>query len=193
MWINHSGSLQYATEAGLEKLKKYELDIKHSKLPFISTFLNPACKLNYFREYYNSTEQREIRTEISKYFAEKYEPPVQRSKRKIGHESDDETNDELYAHMFKRSKVEKASSEFQKYISMPLSNRKVDPIQYWKSQVNELPHLSLMARDFLPLQCGSVSVERDFAGAVDLITPNRCALQPHTIRADMCLKSWWKK
>lgn len=148
----------------------------------------------YFREYYTTTKTRDIRKQISEYFTEKYESPVavQQSKRKVVDEPDDDTDDELYAHMFKRSKVENVSSEFQKYIGMPLSNEKGDPVQFWKSQVNEFPHLSSMARDFLPLQCGSVSVERDFSGAVDLITPTRCALDHKTIRADMCLKSWMK-
>lgn len=179
---------------GLEKLKKYELSITNSKLPFLATFLNPACKMNYFREYYSATETRQIRKEISEYFTEKYESPVavQPPKRRMVDQSDDDSDDELYAHMFKRSKVDTASSEFQKYINLPLSNEKIDSIEFWKSQAVEFPNLSLMARDFLPLQCGSVSVERDFSGAVDLITPTRCSLMPQTIRADMCLKSWMK-
>lgn len=192
---NHSASLRTAAEAGLIKLKKYKLDIKRSMLPFISTFLNPACKLNYFNEYYDATDSRAIRQEIVKYFDEKYVPVTATAsarKRKIVQEPNAEPEDELYKHMFKRSKVEKVSSEIQKYIGLPLSNAKVDPIQFWKSQVDEFPNLSLMAKDFLPLQCGSVSLERDFSGAVDLITPTRCALDHKTIRANMCLKSWMK-
>lgn len=189
---NHTGSLQRAAEAGLVKLKKYELNIGESKLPFISTFLNPACKLNYFKEYYGTTDNREIRKQISDYFTEKYEPLKKTSKRKRCDESNDESDDDLYKHMFKRSKIQKVSSEFQKYISLPLLDEKVDPVQFWKSQIIEFPHMSQMARDFLPLQCGSVSVERDFSGAVDLITPTRCSLEQKTIRANMCLKAWWK-
>lgn len=191
----HTGSLAHSSKAGLQKLKKYELNIEDSKLPFISTFLNPACKMNYFKEYYTTTETREIRKQMSEYFTTKYEPPEpprQSSKRKANDESCDEPDDELYAHMFKRSKAETVSSEFLKYISIPLSNKKVGPIQFWKSQVDEFPNMSRMARDFLPLQCGSVSVERDFSGAVDLVTSNRCSLDEKTIRTDMCLKSWWK-
>ncbi len=194
----HSGSLKRAAEAGLLKLRKYDIDINYSKLPFVATFLNPACKMTYFKEHYTTTEAREIRKQISDYFTEKYDKPtavaVQRTKRRIDDDSDQDsdTDDELYAHMFKRSKVEKLSTEFQKYIALPLSNQKVDPIQFWKSQVDEFPKMSSMARDFLPLQCGSVSVERDFSGAVDLITPTRCAMHHKTIRANMCLKSWMK-
>lgn len=84
------------------------------------------------------------------------------------------------------------STEFQKYIGLPLANTKVDQLTFWKSHVKEFPYLSQMARDFLPLQSGSVSVERDFSGAVDLITPARSALNSKTITADMCLKSWMK-
>lgn len=188
---NNSGSLAHAAEAGLTKLKKYEFNVRTSKLPFIATFLNPACKMNYFKEFYSTTATREIRQQIIEYFSRKYEGPTPSLKRSID-EVDEGDEDELYAHMFKRTKVEKLSSEMQKYISLPLSNKKVDPIQFWKSQADEFPNMSRMARDFLPLQGGSVSVERDFSGAVDLITPKRGSLSESTIRADMCLKSWLK-
>lgn len=184
----NTGSLSEASYISLEKLRKYEIDIEVSILPFIGTFLNPALKLNYFKEYYSSSEFRDIRTQISKYFSENYEPVLQRNKRK----SNDDLDDELHAHMFKRSKVEKVSSELQKYISLPLQQTKVDSLQYWKSRVDEFPNLSRMARDFFPIQSGSVSVERDFSGAVDLVTPTRCSLTKDTIRATMCLKSWYK-
>ena len=39
----------------------------------------------------------------------------------------------------------------------------------------------------------SVPVERIFSGGTDLISIKRCGLKANTIRACMCLKSWWKK
>lgn len=85
---------------------------------------------------------------------------------------------------FSLTKVQKVSSECQRYLNIPPSNKEVDTIDYWKSQ---FPNLSRMARDVSPLQYGSVSTERDFSGAVDFITPTRCSLIKYTIQADMCL------
>lgn len=180
---NNTGSLSDASYMALLKLRKYELSIESSKLPFIATFLNPAVKMNYFKEYYSTSELRDIRTQISNYFSKNYEHPEQNSKRKISDVEPDIDEDELDAHMFKRSKVEKMSTELQKYIALPLQHERVDSLQYWKSRENEFPHMSQMARDFLAIQSGSVCVERDFSGAVDLVTPNRCSLTKETIRA----------
>lgn len=135
----------------LERLRKYELHIEISKLPFIATLLNPALKINYFKEYYFTSELRGIRTHISNYFSKVYEHPVENSKRKL---SDVEpAEDELHAHMCKRSKVEKISSEWQKYIALHLQPDNVDSLQYWKSREDEFPfpYISRMATDFLPV------------------------------------------
>jgi len=37
----------------------------------------------------------------------------------------------------------------------------------------------------------SVPVERVSSGGADLIAAKRCSLKANTIRAWMCLKSWW--
>lgn len=79
-----------------------------------------------------------------------------------------------------------------KYLNLPLSNKKVKMLDYWKTQNAEFPFLTQMARDILPVQSGSVSVERDFSGAVDVVTPTRCSLKHNSIRATMCVKSWLK-
>lgn len=144
--------------------------------------------MNYFEEHYKKQVTRKIRNEISEYFSINYD---KNNKRKI---SDVEHDDGLSAHMFKRSKADNDTvcSEFERYLNFPLSDKDVDTVEYWKSHQQEYPNLSRMARDFCPLQSGSVSTERDFSGAVDLITPNRCALTKDIIRANMCLKSWYR-
>lgn len=90
------------------------------------------------------------------------------------------------------TKVEKNSAEINKYLNLPLSNQKVNVLDYWKAQETTFPFLANMAWDFFPPQSGSVYVERDFAGAVDVITQTRCSLTHNTIRATMCVKSWYK-
>ncbi|EXX62244.1 ribonuclease H-like domain-containing protein [Rhizophagus irregularis DAOM 181602=DAOM 197198] len=56
----------------------------------------------------------------------------------------------------------------------------------------QYPHLAVMARDYLTIPVTSVPVKRAFSGRIDLVTQKRCSLSAETIRAYMCLKSWWK-
>lgn len=145
-------------------------------------------------EKYSNTNTREIQKIISTYFEKEYVNNTNKPanlKRKIT-ESETEKSDELSDYMFKRTKLDKTSKEINKYLALPLSNKKVNMLEYWKTNRAEFPFLSNMARDMLPVQSGSVSVERDFAGAVDVVTPTRCSLKHNTIRALMCVKSWSK-
>ncbi|EXX64062.1 hypothetical protein RirG_146400 [Rhizophagus irregularis DAOM 197198w] len=57
---------------------------------------------------------------------------------------------------------------------------------------SQYPHLAAMARDYLAIPATSVPIERAFSGGTDLVTQKRCSLSPETIKACMCLKSWWK-
>lgn len=184
-------SLVRATKAGLEKLQKYEEIIYSSKIPFIATFLNPALKLNYFKEHkYPNSKIREVKNMISDYFSENYDESE--SEDAIIDEREDE-DDELYMHMYKRAKVDKISSEIQKYLNLPLEHPKVSPLEYWRSsnvQYN-FPKLSKMARDVLPIQSSSVAVQRDFSKGARVVTPTRCSLIAETIRASMFVKSWF--
>lgn len=184
------GPMSEAAENGLQKLRKYEaeLSIKSSVIPYVGTFLNPALKLSYFKEYStNQTYQKDVQKAISELFERDYANSATTTDT-----PNEEMKDEFFLHMFKRGKTNKQLKEFQQYTSAPLSKTKVNVLDFWRAQQNELPHLSNMARDFLAVQSSSVSVERDFSDGVDLVTPTRCSLQAQTIRSCMCLKSWFK-
>lgn len=103
----------------------------------------------------------------------------------------EEPVDEFFEHMYKRA-VTKEPKEMQKYLHFPLSAPKVNILEYWRSQKDEFPNISKMARDNLAAQSSSVAIERDFSMGSDLVTPKRCSLLPETIRACLCLKSWLK-
>lgn len=83
--------------------------------------------------------------------------------------------------MFKRSKIDIRLTEFKKYLNLPLTSKKVNCLEFWKTHQSEYPILSKMARDIFPIQSASVSV-----------TPARAALKAETIRATMCLNHGWK-
>jgi hypothetical protein len=48
-----------------------------------------------------------------------------------------------------------------------------------------------MAQDYLAIPSTSVPSEQCFSISKNLITDNRNRLAGKTIRASMCLKSWW--
>ncbi len=186
---DESGVLAEAANAGLQKLLKYEPTIECSKLPYIATFLNPSLKLNYFSEHHYSLEDvNGIKETISQYFVEKYERND--ATPQLDAVGTDSTVDELYAHMYKRTREDPVSTEIERYLSLPLSAPKSnDLLMYWKSQECELPLLSRMARDFLSIQCTSVPVERDNSAGADIVTPTRCSLKAPTIQA----RSWYQE
>lgn len=182
----YTGALRNAALGALAKLKKYEVTVDKCIIPFVATVLHPALKLTYFKEHgYSTSDVREIKKAVSDYFSANYE--------NVSSDIDDQTSseDELRAHMFKRPRIDKTSSEFLKYLNLPLANRKVDPLMYWKSQIQEFPRLSVMARDIFAVQSASTCVERDFSKGSKLVTPARCSMLQTTIRASMSLKSWY--
>lgn len=187
----HPGSLAQAAKNGLMKLKKYDdqLKMKSSNIPYIAIFLNPSLKMSYFKEHgYSKPELREIQKSISDMFEKTYgAQPMSR----VNENTDESLSDEFLEHMHKRT-ANREPKEFQKYLHFPLSNAKVNVLEYWKAQKEEFPNLTNMAQDYLAVQSSSVAVERDFASGVDLVTPTRSSLHPETIRACMCLKSYFK-
>lgn len=94
--------------------------------------------------------------------------------------------------MFKRTKKDPFASEFDQYLKLPLADKKVDLTEFWKSQSEQFPLMSKMARDVLPVQSASVAIERDFSDAKRVVTPNRASLNYDTIKTSMCLKSWFE-
>lgn len=179
-----NSDLRHAADAALLKLKKYEVNINECIIPFIATVLHPALKLAYFKEHaYSNTDIREIKKAVADYFTANYEDTEDNDETQLSSE------DEFHAHMFKRSRIERTSSELLKYLNLPLTSPKVNPIEFWKSQTQQFPRLSLMARDIFSAQAASTSVERDFSAGSKVVTPTRCAMLQTTIRASMCLKS----
>lgn len=185
----NTGVLREAAQIGLNKLKKYEneLRVDLSKLPYVAVFLNPSLKMSYFKEHdYNKTAIRDIQKTICGLFEKTYANEATNK-----NDEAEEPLDEFFDFMHKRA-TNKEPKEFQKYLHFPLSAPKVKVLEYWRSQKDEFPNLSNMARDYLGSQGSSVAVERDFSMGTHLVSPTRCSLKPETIRACMCLKSWIK-
>ena len=90
--------------------------------------------------------------------------------------------------VFKRRHIE---YEYNIYISMPLSDENIDPLEWQKDHEAKFPNLSRMARDYLAIPATSVPSEESFSIGKNLITDKRNRLAGKTIRTCMCLKSWW--
>lgn len=176
-----------AARLGLAKLQKYQPTIETTKIPFFAVILHPSLKTAYFKEHnYPASVIREIQKQFTNYLEANYDMVPESTTNQTNSDSDDE----LYAFMFKRTKIDRRLSEFQKYLNLPLAGKKVDCLEFWKIHQSEFPLLSQMARDIFPIQSASVSVERDFSSSARVVTPYRAALKPETIRAVMCVKSW---
>ena len=185
-----SGTLKSAAQAALSKLQEYRPTTDGNNSAILSVVLNPALKLNYFKEHkWDSRNIKSIRDFAVKYFKENYMGLVDSTEEPTEDSEDDE--DGLFAFMNKRKRMPPSSqTEMQKYLNEPLADVGVDVLKWWELQSVTYPTLSIMATDFLSIQASSVDNERDFSGGVDLLPPTRRRLKKDAIRACMCLKSW---
>lgn len=82
-------------------------------------------------------------------------------------------------------------TELQLYLSLPILGREIKPLKWWKMNESQYPTLARMARDYLAIPATSVPSEQCFSASKNLVTINRNRLKGKTIRACMCLNSWW--
>lgn len=101
------------------------------------------------------------------------------------------------SHIFSKLKQREKSSELEKYLNAPIiippSNEEFNIQEFWKSRAQEYTVLSNIARDYLACPATSAFVERIFSRASLLLSDERQAMSPDTIREMMCLESWGKK
>jgi hAT family protein len=107
---------------------------------------------------------------------------------KITFENTEENS--VTARLFKRRHIVR-QDELQAYLSMSLAPEETDPLEWWKNYKHRYPRLACMARDYLAIPASSVPSEQCFSSSKNLITDNRNRLLGKTVRACMCLKSWW--
>ena len=69
-------------------------------------------------------------------------------------------------------------SVIDNYLKEPTLSRKSDPLAYWKSNQDNLPHLTSLARQYLCAPPASVASERLFSTAANICTDLRNRLTP---------------
>src|SRR6266542_2979416 len=74
------------------------------------------------------------------------------------------------------------------YLAMPLAMETEDPLEWWKAHVQIFPNLSKLARKYLVIPATSVSSERLFSDAGNLINAQRTRLNTNLVGKMLFLK-----
>ena len=84
--------------------------------------------------------------------------------------------------------------ELELYSSQSVLPNVENPRSWWLDPLQQklYPNLSKMAIDILSIPAMSAEPERLFSGAKLTITDQRNRMQPDTIEATQCLKSWYR-
>lgn len=91
-----------------------------------------------------------------------------------------------------KSTREKAKDEILKYRERDPLELSGDVLQWWKKQA-DLPLLSSLAKDYLSIPATSVSSERVFSSAGNIVTAERSLLHPDHVDQLIFLKKNLKK
>ncbi|EXX51121.1 hypothetical protein RirG_264420 [Rhizophagus irregularis DAOM 197198w] len=172
----------------MEKLKKY-YQYTDGIIYTISTILDLRLKLTYYKDHNWKEEYiTKARDDIRKLYDSTYAPRIDQNIQ----DEDLIADDDLLSHIYKKWRTSRNESELDLYLGSPIVPGEVDLLQWWKMNESQYPHLAAMARDYLAIPATSTPIEKAFSGGTDLISQKRCSLSAETIRACMCIKSWWK-
>ncbi|OWM65165.1 uncharacterized protein LOC116213455 [Punica granatum] len=90
----------------------------------------------------------------------------------------------------RRGNMSSATDELTQYLSEPPAPMPSDVLEWWKINSTRYPRLSLMARDFLPVQATSVAPEELFCSKGDEVDKRRFSMPHDSTQALLCVKSW---
>lgn len=91
-----------------------------------------------------------------------------------------------------QNNVQASHNEIEHFLTLPIVQGQIDPLDWWNVHRHDLPNLYKMARDHLGIQSTSVASERAFSGGRQTITDFRGRLGDDSVRELQCLKSWYK-
>ncbi|CAB5331878.1 unnamed protein product [Rhizophagus irregularis] len=169
------------------KVKLLEYYNKTNDTYLISTILDPRLKLKYYKDH--NWEETLVNTIYQK-FVNIYNKFYASTKPEVLNNTSEIKEKSVMSRVFKWRNIEYID-EIQTYLSLSLMNEETDPLEWWKVNESQFPHLSQMARDYLPIPATSVPSEQSFSVGKNLITDKRNCLAGKTIRICMCLQSWW--
>lgn len=120
---------------------------------------------NYSALFYNAPHENENGGSVS--FAEE----IARKKRRV-------------------SMSNSCTDELSQYLSEPPAALATDVLEWWKMNMGRYPRLSMMARDFLPVQAMSSPPDELFCGKGDEVEKHRFCMSKGMMRVLLCVKSW---
>ena len=91
--------------------------------------------------------------------------------------------------------VVSAEDELKEYEKGNLEPGECDPeevLLFWASKRSKWPHLCKMARDMLCIPATSAASERAFSTGKHVFGISRMSLNPETVEALICLRSWFR-
>lgn len=100
----------------------------------------------------------------------------------------------LQQRQLKRKKKDKSVSDSQildeisSYLLLPSAPSTEDPLGWWKKHLDKFPKLARIARKYLAIPATSVSSERLFSDAGNLISSKRTSLDPALVSKMLFLK-----
>lgn len=179
--------VQTAARLALEVLNKYYSKTNESYI--VCLILDPRFKLVYYE--FDTSPTAEDPANMKKIFLKTYQK--YKANKVTGGEvatnpQEDSSLDRMWRHQAKRSKVEE--TEATMYLSEDIESPTTNPLDYWKLRESRFPVLASMARDYLAVPATSCPSERLFSTAGNVISASRSRLNPDTVRALLCLKSW---
>jgi hypothetical protein len=180
------------TVAAIEKIEKY-FEVS-SELAIVATILDPRFKLSLFKkgELGNEADDKETEATHRRYIVSfwqnyrPYPPDCQEPTNTVDEEED------FFGGLRVSSSSTAHTDELDLYLNSPCEPKTIKPYLWWAANTSRFPYLSKLSRDVLAIPGASTSSERAFSSARRLITWERNALQPATVRAAMCCKDWCK-
>jgi hypothetical protein len=198
-----------AIKRGIEKLEKYfprritSLNIRSLKLYILALILDPRFKLIHFKNsgllfhysnIYNDAigilrfEYIKIRNELKLKDTDNTNISFDELalEATINNDDDDDDDDDIFI-----SRNINEEEEYMEYIKESIiSNKDINPLDFWKQNTYRFPILSTLARRYLAIPVTSASIERVFSISNNIITKNRNRLFPDTVKQLILLKSW---
>ncbi|CAB5193526.1 unnamed protein product [Rhizophagus irregularis] len=147
----HIEEIRLAINKGINKLSTYYSKTDESELYYISTILDPRCKLNYYKK--NNWEQKYI-DKATNIITDKYKEIYQSiSNSPTDTDTTITTNttnkNNFLFELFEFENNIEDIDELQDYLNKPVISPKMDPLGWWKSNETIYPRLANMARDYL--------------------------------------------
>ncbi|CAB5351885.1 unnamed protein product [Rhizophagus irregularis] len=123
------------------KVKLLEYYNKTNDTYLISIILDPRLKLKYYKDH--NWEETLVNTIYQK-FVNIYNKFYASTKPEVLNNTSEIKEKSVMSRVFKRRNIEYIN-EIQTYLSLSLMNEETDPLEWWKVNESQFPHLSQMA------------------------------------------------